>query len=278
MSVNDKSKIASLRLTGGVLRVLHGVMIGIVLLYLVPFLAAVSDNAKDYGYIRKALAAEEAKPPDAKAAEPAEARAATLPFGGDKWGRDVLKKTIKGSETSIFVGLAKPFDMQMRRDAAAQQPVDEAVIEIETRLIPCALSQRLHARPGDREAVCRDAEARHEVDVLAGDADRRVGVADAVSKTVAYRLIEPATHLPTPVRIVCREWKLESLLAELSAHRLDLVIAGAPIPASGQAGVTRVTLSSRRSKMQIRVGRTMTASGRPIGSGFLSGSRSIKAT
>ncbi len=33
-------------------------------------------------------------------------RAQTLPFGGDKWGRDVLKKTIKGSETSIFVGLA----------------------------------------------------------------------------------------------------------------------------------------------------------------------------
>ena len=36
----------------------------------------------------------------------AEERRATLPFGGDKWGRDVLKKTIKGSETSIFVGLA----------------------------------------------------------------------------------------------------------------------------------------------------------------------------
>jgi peptide/nickel transport system permease protein len=45
---------------------------------------------------------------DAKTAPAAvaEARAATLPFGGDKWGRDVLKKTIKGSETSIFVGLA----------------------------------------------------------------------------------------------------------------------------------------------------------------------------
>ena len=36
---------------------------------------------------------------------PAE-RAATLPLGGDKWGRDVLKKTIKGSQTSIFVGIA----------------------------------------------------------------------------------------------------------------------------------------------------------------------------
>lgn len=29
----------------------------------------------------------------------------TLPFGGDKWGHDIIKKTIKGSETSIIVGL-----------------------------------------------------------------------------------------------------------------------------------------------------------------------------
>ena len=41
-----------------------------------------------------------------KSVDVAEARAPTLPLGGDKWGRDVLKKTIKGSETSIFVGLA----------------------------------------------------------------------------------------------------------------------------------------------------------------------------
>ncbi len=33
-------------------------------------------------------------------------RSATLPFGADKWGRDVLQKTIKGSESSILVGLA----------------------------------------------------------------------------------------------------------------------------------------------------------------------------
>ncbi len=35
-----------------------------------------------------------------------EARAATLPLGGDKWGRDVLQKTIKGTQTSVLVGLA----------------------------------------------------------------------------------------------------------------------------------------------------------------------------
>ncbi|MQA20379.1 ABC transporter permease [Rugamonas rivuli] len=32
-------------------------------------------------------------------------RRPTLPFGGDKWGHDVIKKTIKGGETSIVVGL-----------------------------------------------------------------------------------------------------------------------------------------------------------------------------
>ena len=31
-------------------------------------------------------------------------RAETLPFGGDKWGRDVLMKAVKGAEVSIFVG------------------------------------------------------------------------------------------------------------------------------------------------------------------------------
>ena len=33
-------------------------------------------------------------------------RSDTLPFGGDKWGKDVIKKTVKGAEISIFVGFA----------------------------------------------------------------------------------------------------------------------------------------------------------------------------
>lgn len=41
------------------------------------------------------------------AAAPATAqRAEALPFGGDKWGRDVLQKTIKGTQTSVLVGLS----------------------------------------------------------------------------------------------------------------------------------------------------------------------------
>lgn len=33
-------------------------------------------------------------------------RKAALPFGADKWGHDIVKKTIKGAETSVVVGLA----------------------------------------------------------------------------------------------------------------------------------------------------------------------------
>ena len=60
----------------------------------------------------------------------------------------------------------------------------------------------------------------------------KVGVADSVSKSVAYRLLEPAVFLPEALRIVCREGKLASLMADLAIHRLDLVIADAPMPAS----------------------------------------------
>ncbi|MBY0576455.1 MAG: transcriptional activator NhaR [Gallionellaceae bacterium] len=58
----------------------------------------------------------------------------------------------------------------------------------------------------------------------------RVGIADVVPKPIAYRLLAPALALPEPVRMVCREDKFERLLAELSIHRLDIVLADMPLP------------------------------------------------
>ena len=57
-----------------------------------------------------------------------------------------------------------------------------------------------------------------------------VGVADAVPKLVAYRLLQPALTLPEPVHVVCREDKPERLLSELGLHSLDLVLSDAPAP------------------------------------------------
>ncbi|MCH8621388.1 transcriptional activator NhaR [Undibacterium sp. TS12] len=60
----------------------------------------------------------------------------------------------------------------------------------------------------------------------------RVGVSDALPKTVAYRLLEPALKLPQTLRINCREGKLEVLLAELAIHKLDVVMSDSPMSAS----------------------------------------------
>ncbi|MDE2616554.1 MAG: transcriptional activator NhaR [Burkholderiales bacterium] len=59
--------------------------------------------------------------------------------------------------------------------------------------------------------------------------DFRVGVADSVAKSVAYRLLAPAMDLAQPVRLIGVEGKLPDLLAQLALHRLDLVIADEPL-------------------------------------------------
>ena len=60
----------------------------------------------------------------------------------------------------------------------------------------------------------------------------RVGIADAVPKAIAYQLLAPALTLAEPVKLVCREDRLETLAAELSIHRLDMVLADRPLPSS----------------------------------------------
>jgi LysR family transcriptional activator of nhaA len=57
-----------------------------------------------------------------------------------------------------------------------------------------------------------------------------VGMTDAMTKLIAYRLLRPAlTHDP-PLRLVLREDKQDRLLADLSIHVLDLVLTDAPLP------------------------------------------------
>lgn len=60
----------------------------------------------------------------------------------------------------------------------------------------------------------------------------RVGVSDAVPKSLAYRMLAPTLAASEPLRLLCREGKLESLLADLALHRLDLVLADRPLPPS----------------------------------------------
>jgi LysR family transcriptional activator of nhaA len=94
---------------------------------------------------------------------------------------------------------------------------------------------------------------REMVDVVQGRSTGQplrldVGVVDAVPKLVVRRLLQPALTLGEPVKVVCHESSYDKLLADLSLHALDIVIADAPVPSGssvraynhllGETGVT----------------------------------------
>ena len=60
----------------------------------------------------------------------------------------------------------------------------------------------------------------------------RVGISDVVPKAIAYQLLAPALTLAEPVRLSCKEGRLEQLAAELSIHRLDMVLADRQLPSN----------------------------------------------
>ena len=78
-----------------------------------------------------------------------------------------------------------------------------------------------------------------------------VGVAMVVPKLLAYRVLEPVLKMQDRVRLVCQEAPLVDLLAELSVHKLDLVLADSPIsPALNiiTCSVNRASVSSLLTK------------------------------
>lgn len=74
--------------------------------------------------------------------------------------------------------------------------------------------------------------------VRGGGADRPqrlvVGVADAIPKLVAWRVLQPALELDPPVQLAIEQDKPERLLAELSQGQVDLVLADAPLGAGNR--------------------------------------------
>ena len=97
----------------------------------------------------------------------------------------------------------------------------------------------------------------------------KVGIADVVPKTIAYRLLAPALQLPEPVRIVCRENTIESLLAEQALHKIDLVISDSPVPAGisvrvynhklGECGISFFAVPELASKLANNFPQSLTA-------------------
>lgn len=85
-----------------------------------------------------------------------------------------------------------------------------------------------------------------------------VGVAMVVPKLLAYRVLEPVLQMDESVRLVCQEASLADLLADLSIHKVDLVLADAPMSPAlniraynhllGESGLSFFTVKNKARK------------------------------
>lgn len=131
--------------------------------------------------------------------------------------------------------------------AADTLRLSQPTISSQVRALEAQLGVRLFAREGRRlvpteagQQVFRYADEIFSIGrelmstVRRGGPGRQtrfvVGVADVLSKLIAYRLIAPALRLPDPVRVICREDRVERLLAGLALHEVDLVLSEIPVP------------------------------------------------
>lgn len=64
---------------------------------------------------------------------------------------------------------------------------------------------------------------------MAGRIPLRIGIVDVLPKMVVRMLLDPVLKLPEPIRLICTEDKKKNLLAELSVHKLDVVLSDSPM-------------------------------------------------
>jgi len=114
------------------------------------------------------------------------------------------------------------------------------------RKLEDSLGEKLFARDGRRlvlteagQLVYRYAEeifstGREMMDALRGRPTSRpskliVGVADAVPKLIAYRLLQIALELDDPVQLILHEGKTDDLIAALAVQTYDMVLTDVPL-------------------------------------------------
>lgn len=129
--------------------------------------------------------------------------------------------------------------------AAERLNVSQPSISGQIRELETALGQKLFRKAGRKNVLTDAGQMVHryaeEIFSLGGELMNalrgqptesalrvHVGLADSFPKLVGNEILKPIFSLGRPVQLICREGKPEDLLAQLAAHRLDLVLADEP--------------------------------------------------
>jgi LysR family transcriptional activator of nhaA len=62
-----------------------------------------------------------------------------------------------------------------------------------------------------------------------GPSEFIVGAASALPKTIVYKIIEPALHLDHEISLTSREGPVDTMLADLAIHKVDMVLSDTPV-------------------------------------------------
>lgn len=133
--------------------------------------------------------------------------------------------------------------------AAAKLHVSQPSISEQMRELESALGEKLFRREGRNnklteagqvvfgfaeEIFALGREMMNAVKQRPGAKSLRlyVGVVDSFPKLVTNEILKPVFSLPQTVHVICREGKMEDLLAQLAAHRLDIVLSDEPASSS----------------------------------------------
>lgn len=112
-----------------------------------------------------------------------------------------------------------------------EQAVGKALFKPQGRRLVLTEAGRIALRYADQifllgeqlQDALADSEIEHTMRLV-------VGISDSLPKLIATRLLEAALALPERVKLVCYEDQFESLLGELSLHKLDVVLTDRPVP------------------------------------------------
>jgi LysR family transcriptional activator of nhaA len=128
------------------------------------------------------------------------------------------------------------------RAASAKLNVSQPSISAQISALENSIGQRLFRRDGRGKALTDVGQMvlgyAEEIFALGrelmnavqgGPGDRilrlQVGVADSFPKLLANAILQPVFNMEAKLHVVCREGKLDDLLAQLITHRLDVVLA-----------------------------------------------------
>ena len=129
--------------------------------------------------------------------------------------------------------------------AAAHLRVSQPSISGQIRELESAFGQRLFKREGRKNVLTETGlmaqRYAEEIFSLGGEMmdalhnrplesplRLRVGLTDSFPKLVGNEILRPVFSLGRPLQLICREGKPEDLIAQLAAHRLDIVLADEP--------------------------------------------------